>query len=188
MSVDHEFQNGYLQSWNINLQRELCPGFSVMAGYFGSKGTHLTLARNINQPVDGVRPYPAISVSSRILPGTPVGNIVQMESTGNSSYNALWISANKQLARGLQLNASYAWSKSLDCNSLSSQGVVVQNSYYLKGNRGLSDYDARQSLVISAIYELPFRGNRLATCCNCAGAKRQPGQHRHRKQHGHRNR
>ena len=27
-----------------------------MAGYFGSKGTHLTLARNINQPVNGVRP------------------------------------------------------------------------------------------------------------------------------------
>jgi hypothetical protein len=163
MTVDHGFQNAHLQSWNLNMQRQLTPGFAVMAGYFGSKGTQLTLARNINQPVDGVRPYQAVSLSSRILPGTPVGNIVQMESTGNSSYNALWISANRPLAHGLQLNVSYTWSKSLDYNSLSSQGVVVQNSYNLRGDHGLSDFDARQRLVVNAVYDLPFRGSRFVT-------------------------
>jgi hypothetical protein len=133
----------------------------MMAGYFGSKGAHLTLARNINQPVEGVRPYPYISTSSTILPGSPVGNIVQFESTGNSSYNALWLSADKRLARGLQISTSYTWMKSLDYNSLSSQGVVVQNSYNLRGDRGLSDYDARQRFVVNALYELPFHGGRL---------------------------
>jgi len=161
MTVDRRFQNAYVQSWNLNLQRALSPGLAVMAGYFGSKGTHLTLARNINQPVDQIRPYPAISLSSQVLPGMPAGNIIQMESTGNSSYNALWVSADKRLVGGLQLSASYTWSKSLDYNSLSSQGVVVQDSYNLRGDHGLSDYDARQRLVINAIYELPFRGNRL---------------------------
>ena len=38
---------------------------------------------------------------------------------------------------------------------------MVQNSYDLAGSRGLSDFDARHRFVISAIYELPFRGNRL---------------------------
>jgi hypothetical protein len=85
-----------------------------------------------------------------------------VESTGNSSYNALWISVRKPVARGLQINASYAWSKSLDYNSLSSQGVVVQDSYDLRGDRGLSSYDARHHFVTSAIYDLPLRGNRLA--------------------------
>ena len=66
-----------------------------MAGYFGSKGTHLILRRNINQPIEGLRPYPAVSQSSPILPGAPLGNITQVESTGNSSYNALWVSANQ---------------------------------------------------------------------------------------------
>ena len=161
-TVDHGFRNAYLQSWNFNLQRELSSRLALTAGYFGSKGSHLTLARNINQPVNGVRPFPAISSASLILPGTPVGNIMQMESTGNSSYNALWISADQRLARGFQINVSYTWSKSLDYNSLSTQGVVVQDSYNVKGDRGPSDYDARQRIVISGIYELPFHGKWFA--------------------------
>ena len=162
MSVDRAFHNASVQSWNLNLQRELSLGLAVMAGYFGTKGYHLTLARNLNQPVGGVRPFPVISPSSQILPGSAVGNISQFESTGNSSYNALWLSADKRLARGLQINASYMWSKSLDYNSLSNQGVVVQNSYNLPGDRGLSDYDALQRFVVNTIYELPLRGSRLA--------------------------
>jgi hypothetical protein len=162
MSVDGGFRNASVQSWNLNLQRELSPGLAVLAGYFGSKGSHLILARNINQPIGGVRPFPVISFSSQILPGSPMGNISQFESTANSSYNALWLSANKRLTTRLQINASYTWSKSLDYNSLSNQGVVVQNSYNLRGDRGLSDYDARQRFVANAIYELPFRGSRLA--------------------------
>jgi hypothetical protein len=160
-TVDHGFDNAYLQSWNLNVQRDVLPGLAVMAGYFGSKGTHLILRRNINQPIDGVRPYPAVSASSEILPNAPLGNITQAESTGNSSYNALWISASKPLARGLQINASYTLSKSLDYNSLSSQGIVVQNSYDLRGDRGLSDFDARHRFVARAIYDLPFQRNRL---------------------------
>jgi hypothetical protein len=161
VTVDHEYDNAYMQSWNLNVQRELLPGLAGMAGYFGSKGSHLILRRNINQLVEGVRPYPAVSQSSAILPGAPLGNISQVESTGNSSYHALWVSASKALTRGLQINASYTWSKSVDYNSLSSQGVVVQNSYNLRGDRGLSDFDARHRLAASAIYSLPFRGNRL---------------------------
>jgi hypothetical protein len=161
ITVDHAFDNAYLQSWNFNLQRELLPGLAVMAGYFGSKGTHLILRRDINQPVDGLRPYPAVSLSSPILPGAPLGNITQVEGTGNSDYNALWVSAAKPLARGLQVNASYSWSKSLDYNSLSTQGIVVQDSYNLRGDRGLSDFDARNRFVARAIYDLPFRGKRM---------------------------
>jgi hypothetical protein len=95
------------------------------------------------------------------LPGTALGNITQVESTGVSSYNALWLTANRRLARGLQFNASYTFSKSLDCNSLSSQGVVVQNSYDLRGDHGLSDFDTRHRFVLSAIYELPIQGNKF---------------------------
>jgi hypothetical protein len=161
VTVDHGFDNAYVQSWNLNVQREFLPGLAVMAGYFGSKGSHLILRRNINQPIEGVRPYPAVSPSSAILPNAPIGNITQAESTGNSSYNALWIAASKPLASGLQINVSYTWSKSLDYNSLSSQGIVVQNSYNLLGDRGLSDFDARQRFVARAIYDLPYHGNWL---------------------------
>jgi carboxypeptidase family protein/TonB-dependent receptor-like protein len=157
-TIDHNFENAYVQSWNFNVQRELTPRLAMMAGYFGSKGTHLILRRNLNQPVGGVRPYATLSASSPILPGTPLGNITQAESSGFSSYNALWATLNQRLARGLQLNAFYTWSKSIDYNSLSSQGVVVQNSYQPRLDRGPSDFDARHRFVASAIYDLPFRG------------------------------
>jgi hypothetical protein len=44
-TVDHGFTNAYLQSWNLNVQREVGPNIVLMAGYFGSKGTHLILRR-----------------------------------------------------------------------------------------------------------------------------------------------
>lgn len=160
-TVDQGFDNAYIQSYNLNIQREVASGVGVTVGYFGSKGTHLRIARNINQPINGVRPFATLSTSSPILPGSVLSNITQIESTGNSSYNALWVTANKRLARGLQFNASYTWSKSIDYNSLNSQGVIVQNSYDLRNSRGLSDYDARHRFVINTIYELPFRGNQL---------------------------
>ena len=160
-SVDQGFDNAYVQSWNLNIQREVGPGLGVTIGYFGSKGTHLRISRNINQPVNGVRPFPALSATSPIRPGAALGNITEIDSAGNSSYNALWVNAVKRLTRGLQFNASYTFSKSIDYNSLNSQGVIVQDSYNIQNSRGLSDYDARHRFVISGIYELPFRGNRL---------------------------
>jgi hypothetical protein len=54
-TIDPKFENAYVQSWNLNVQRELTPNLGVMIGYFGSKGTHLIIRRNINQPVDGVQ-------------------------------------------------------------------------------------------------------------------------------------
>jgi hypothetical protein len=158
-TVDLGFNNSYVQSWNLNIQRELGRNIGVTFGYFGAKGTHLRISRNINQPVNGVRPIPTVSASSEIRPGASLNNIVQIEGTGNSSYNALWLTANKRLSRGLQFNASYTFSKSIDYNSLNSQGVVIQDSYNLRGSRGLSDFDARHRFVISGLYELPFRGN-----------------------------
>jgi hypothetical protein len=161
-SVDPEFTNAYVQSWNLNIQREITPSIGVMIGYFGSKGTNLRISRNINQRINGLRPFPALSLSSPVLPGAPLDvNIAQVTSAANSSYNALWLSASKRLSRGLQFNASYTWSKSLDYNSLNSQGVVVQDSFNIRGDRGLSDFDVRHRFVVSAIYEIPLRGNRL---------------------------
>jgi carboxypeptidase family protein/TonB-dependent receptor-like protein len=161
-SVDGAFENAYVQSWNLNAQHEITPSLGVTIGYFGSKGTRLRIQRNINQfRLNGTRPFASLSVNSPILPGRGLGNILENGSAGNSSYNALWLTANKRLSRGLQFNASYTFSKSIDYNSLNTQGVVVQDSFNIQGSRGLSDFDARHRFVINWLYELPFKGSRL---------------------------
>jgi hypothetical protein len=134
-----------------------------MVGYLGSKGTHLITRRNINQPINGARPFRTLSAASPILPGATLGNITEVGSSGNSSYNALLLTATRRLAKGWQFDASYTWSKSIDYTSFSTGGLLLQNSYDLPGDRGVSDFDARHRFVLSSIYELPFHGNRLVS-------------------------
>ncbi len=160
-SVAQNYRNPYVQSWNFNIQQELGNTYGVMIGYFGNKGTDLNIGRNYNQPINGIRPFAALSASSPIDPLKPLGNITVYESDANSSYNALWLTAQKHFSHGLQFDANYTWSKSIDENSRNEQGVVVQNSYNLEGDRGLSDFDARNRFVLSGVYDLPFKGNRF---------------------------
>ncbi len=167
-SSDPDFNNAYVQSWNLNVQREVRPGMALTVGYFGSKGTHLRLTRNLNQTflnsaLVATRPFPTLSSSSPIKPNTPLLNITFREGTGVSNYNAFWATATKRLSRGFQFNASYTWSKSIDYNSQSSQGVTLQDSFNLRGDRGLSDFDARHRFVVNGLYELPFHGKQLVS-------------------------
>ena len=163
-TINKEFKNPYVQSWNLNIQRELTSTLGLTVAYVGSKGTHLRIARNINQiffnGTTATRPFPSLSSSSAIDPGRSLGNITEVDSGANSSYNALWITLNKRTSKGLQFNTSYTFSKSIDDNSLNSQGVIVQNSLDIANSRGLSDFDVRHRFVFSGFYELPFKGNR----------------------------
>lgn len=167
-AVDRNYKNAYVQSWNLNVQREIAPNTSLTVGYYANKGTHLRLTRNLNQFLPGttVRPYPRVPASSAYLPGAALANVSIFESTGNSSYNGLWVTASKKFSKGLQFDTTYQWSKSIDYNSLNTAAYVVQDSYNLRGSRGLSDFDARHRLVLSGLYEIPvfssrFKGNRI---------------------------
>ena len=85
-SVERDFDYAYVQSWNLNVQREVMANLGVTIGYFGSKGTHLRIQRNINQyRSDGTMPFPALSSNSPILAGTQLGNILYNDSAGNSN-------------------------------------------------------------------------------------------------------
>jgi hypothetical protein len=160
-TVDPRFRNASVQSWNVNVQRQIVGRVAATVGYMGSRGQDLRISRNINQPVGGVRPFPTVSPSSPILPGVTLGNITQVESSGFSTYHAAWVSATKRLSGGLQFDTSYTWSKSLDTNSLNSSGFAVQDGYDIPNQYGLSDFDARHRFVFSAIYTLPFTSHAL---------------------------
>jgi len=165
------FDNPYVQSYNLTIQRQVTSSLGLQVGYIGSKGTHLRLSRNLNQPAIGTAtvPFPTLSASSPIRPGAALGNISEVDSSGISNYNALWLTANKHFANGLQFSASYTYSKSLDYNSLSSQGVTLEDSTNPRLNYGPSDFNAPNRFVINAIYDLPFKGNRLVSGWEIAG-------------------
>jgi hypothetical protein len=168
-TVDHNFKNPYVQSYNINLQQQITPTMALMIGYFGSKGTHLRQNINLNQPVytnlvTGAQalPYSAISASSPIAPGLKLGSsLTEITSTANSNYNALWLTVTRRFANGLQFNSSYTWSHSLDDSSRVGFPAAPENSLNVAGDYGSSDYDVRHRFVFSSTYDLPFKGNRV---------------------------
>jgi outer membrane receptor protein involved in Fe transport len=159
--VDPNFDNSYIESYNLNIQQQVTNNWSLMTGFFGSAGRHLRTRINENQFVNGARPFANLSASSPILPGAAIGNISENVSNGNSSYNALWVTSNMRPFHGFQFNASYTFSKSLDFTSQNGQGVVLQDSLNPAADKGLSDFDARNRFVVNFIYDLPFKGNRL---------------------------
>jgi Carboxypeptidase regulatory-like domain/TonB dependent receptor len=160
-SIAQNYKVAYVNEYNFNIQQQFGDNFGVTAGYYGSKGTNLNIAVDLNEPLNGVLPFQKLSASSPIDPGVGLSHITQYESVGNSNYNGLWVTAKRRLAKGLQFDTSYTFSKSIDYNSQFLQGVVVQDSRNIRNDRGLSDFDARNRFVVSGIYQLPFHGNRL---------------------------
>jgi hypothetical protein len=158
--VNPNFRYPYVQSFNLNVQRELTSSLGMMIGYFGARGTHLRDAVNFNQRnAAGARPFAKLSATSPFRPGSTLGNITEIDSGANSNYNALWVTATKRMSHGLQFQTSYTWSKSMDFNSLNSQGVVLQDSFNPSNNYGPSDFDVAHRITISGLYDLPFMRN-----------------------------
>jgi hypothetical protein len=165
----HDLKSAYVESYNLNLQQQLPWGLVSQFGYIGSHGVHLQLTDNVNQYtsyanfLNKVRPFQALSPTSEYDPSKGLGNIAEIAHIGMSKYSALWSTITMQLHNGLQFNSSYTWSRSMDDNSYSSQGVTLQNSYDPANNYGPSDFDVRSRIVFSSIYSLPFKNNALVS-------------------------
>lgn len=175
-SINPNFDNAYAQDWNLTVERQLTSTLGLSAAYVGIKGTHLQISENVNQPLlsngfyGTARPFLTLPLSSPILPAQcaaptcTFGNIAQTNSVGNSNYNAVWVTLNKHYSHGLQLLASYTYSKSFDYSSVSSgDAVPLQNAYNPRGDYGPSEFDVRNRFVLSGFYELPFKRNRLVS-------------------------
>ena len=160
--VQRDLRNAYTETFNLNVQQELPFGVAASIGYYGSVGKHLRTPLNINQPnAAGVRPFRAVSATSPISPGANISgvNITQVSSIGMSNYNAMWITLRKAFRSGLNFNFNYNYSKSMDTGSLS--GTVLQDATRPFLNYGPSDYDTANRISFNAVYQLPFKGNRL---------------------------
>ena len=167
--VNPNLKNAYIESFNLNLQQALPWSLIASIGYYGSTGHHLLDATNFNQasgPPGSPRPYNTLAANSPIAPGASIAsNMNTRNSTGYSNYNALWVTLDKTYHNGLQFNTNYMWGKSMDVNSLGSQGGLTTNGNFqdsnnIAGNYGLSDFDVRHHFAGTAIYNLPFKGNR----------------------------
>ncbi|MFI5096657.1 MAG: carboxypeptidase regulatory-like domain-containing protein [Candidatus Acidiferrales bacterium] len=191
----------YVEQWNLGVQHELPRNFAVSVAYVGSKGTHLTLERDLNQlpaytgqnpfaagqpidpnggdcnfttdPVTGlptaaalgngtVVPQGAIpnlwvacqNLASPLRPYRGFGTIQRIDTSANSIYNALQVTA-KRTVGALTFSLAYTYSHSIDDSSDRGDTTFV-DSYNPARNRASSNFDMRQNLALSYVYSLPF--------------------------------
>ncbi len=168
--VNPNYKNAYIESFNLNLQQALPWGMVGQIYYDGSVGRHLEIESNINQ-VTGttsatqVHPFTVLAATSPIRPGGAIAsNIGYRTSNSLSDYNALWAVLGKNMSNGLDFTTNFEWTKSMDLNSLGSQGgLTLPDSNNPRENYGLSDFDVRLHFAGTAVYNLPFHGNRLVS-------------------------
>jgi outer membrane receptor protein involved in Fe transport len=157
-------QNGFFYQTSLDIQHEIGKGIVLDIGYLGTFGHHLpaTVSQSINQVptnllgpgnLQALRPFPQFS-NVQIL----------ASDLGISNYNGVTLGMDKRLSAGLQLKASYTYSKFLDNAVARSEvggGLAFTNFYNQANDYGLSGNDLRHRLVFSSIYELPVGNNKL---------------------------
>jgi hypothetical protein len=154
--IAQNFAVATINEWSFNIQRELAPSWVLDVTYFGSKGSHLPINRNINQPRPSGQPGVTLA-----RPYAGFSNISFAESVGNSVYNSLQMKLQKRYSAGLSLLSTFTWGRSIDngngiaTSSLASH-TTAQDSLNLAGERGRSDFDIKYRFVFSPVYELPF--------------------------------
>ena len=135
---------------------EVPSGFTLHLPY----GPQTTITGPNANPVTlvGLRPYSSpfcnpLTGAGCPPDGVPVfSNIFAEDTIANSNYNSLQISAEKRLSHGLQFQAAYTWSKSID-NASSFENQLNPTNYRL--SRSLSYFDAPNRLVFSYVYQFP---------------------------------
>jgi hypothetical protein len=106
----------------------------------------------------GLRPYSSPNCNPYTGTGCPVDgipvftSIFAEDTVANSNYNALEAMLEKRFSHGLQFQASYTWSKSMDEASTFEETL---NPFNPKASRALSLFNSAQRFVISYDWEVP---------------------------------
>ncbi len=154
-TIDPHIRNGYVQQFNLSVQRALPLQFSLQAAYVGTLGRKLGLAYEQNPGIyNPANPAAAVNSTRPYDPGQ-LTSIERFKSANNSNYNALQLSLNRRLNNGLVISSTYTYAKSFDLFS-GAAIAEVSNPYNLSFDRGLSDYDRTHVFNASAVWEIPY--------------------------------
>jgi hypothetical protein len=173
--TDPDFKESTVQQYDFDLQYQH-KSYVFSIGYAGAKGTHLAVGRSNNQPlladpsnpVNGLTTNSVANVAERV-PFVGLSPLLyRLEGSGNSSYNSLQATLKKEMSHGLQFLAAYTFSKSID-DAGDSLGAAIAGTFGLPitgqvvyndqnnvaAQRGVSDFDRTQRLVISSTWNMP---------------------------------
>jgi hypothetical protein len=161
-AVSDDFNNPYAHNWFLGVQRELPGQLVAEVSYIGSAGHHLVNISNINR-------YNGDLLDGRFDGLNPSFSSINMATTSsNSVYHGGTISVRRHFGQGVSFQSNYTYGKVLT-DAEAEQGVT---SYYDANNRNLdrsvADFDVRQRMTFSGVWEIPFLRNCDNPACKVA--------------------
>lgn len=139
--IDARLEAPYMMQAALGVERQLPHNVFLSVTYTGTRGVHLLRSRNINAPVDGVRP----------LDG---GDIYQFESSGNFRQHQLITNVNARINPKLSLFGFYALGRARSDSD--GAGSFPANSYDLTGEWGRAGFDVRHRVFVGGSLVAPF--------------------------------
>ncbi len=172
-NVDSNIRTAYDHFWSVSLDRQVTNNFMLGLDYTGSRGVHLYDIQVLNRPGYGNvflgDPCTAAAGDCGSFLNSQYGGINRRGDRGYSNYNGLNLHANlRDIGHsGVTMTAAYTWSHALD--NLSStfsdaDGFFTNNGVFDTGyldpynpmlDKGSADFDIRQRVTISAVWEIP---------------------------------
>jgi hypothetical protein len=145
--IDPSLRAARIARASLGVEQNLPSGVRLMAQYAYTRGSRLLRGRNLNAPLDGVRPDPAL------------GNITQIESSASSFTHTFMVNVNWFKMGKFALGANYMWSKAT--NEADSALSLPANNFNLRAERGPASQDIRHRMFALSSYTLP-KGFRLS--------------------------
>ena len=151
--IPNDLPQGYVESWNVTVQRALPSNFSAEVAFVGNHGVNVPTSNNLNINASQIPGSGSASEPLNILFGRTANTLEPWNAP--SYYEAFQARLNRRFSNGFTLINSYAFGKSIDFNP-STQGANNFNTINFAANKGLADWDRRHIYTMSVVYELPF--------------------------------
>jgi len=185
----------YLNQWNLSIQRQVGVNWLVSANYVGNSTVHLWTGNSANPAVYlGTGPctlnvvnaagvavptnYPVCSTTGNTnqrrllylqnpLQGQYFAGITYQDTGGTANYNAMFLSAQRRLSKGVSVLTNYTWShciSDVQNTELGTAGPVYSVPFNRKADRSnCALSDQRQGLNISVVAQAPKFSNKVLT-------------------------
>lgn len=152
----HNLKTTYAEDYNLSVQKQFPDNLAVTLAYVGTTSRHLPSSINPNSNV--LITHPGVNLQP-LLPFPAFGGVTFLSYTGMSAYNSLQAKIEKRMSNGLSFLATYTWSHAMDDAPEPLGGGIGTrdtNIFPLQDDYTNSNWDVRQRVTLSGLYQLPF--------------------------------
>jgi hypothetical protein len=169
-TVGSELQRGYIQSWNVTLEKQFAGNWVAQAGYVATRTIRQLgfLDLNAESPIAPAGCIPGSTKAqcggnaSRPFYNPAYGNRIaatsQITPVANNHYDALQTKLTHRFRGGYQVDLAYTWSKAIGIAGVSNEKgtAYIQTPAFYNLNRGLAPFDRPHNFEALFVAEPPF--------------------------------